>query len=374
MNSLDRARRLLDAHPLIDGHNDLAWAAREHASYDWDVLDLRAGSTSTHTDIPRLRAGGVGGQFWSVWVPSTLSTDQAIIATLEQIDAVHAMIRQYPEDLALTLGAADIEAAQDRGQIASLMGAEGGHSIGNSLGVLRILHRLGVRYMTLTHNDNTDWADSATDEPVHGGLTPFGRDVVAAMNRLGMLVDLSHVSADTMRDALEASVAPVIFSHSGARSICNSPRNVPDDVLAAMASGGGLCMATFVPDFVSQDCWDWRMHAAEAAAADGIKATDLEAFKPWSRRYAASHPAPTAAISDVVAHIEHLREVVGVDHIGIGGDYDGVPDLPVGLEDVSCYPQLFAALAGRGFGDDDLAKIARSNIIRVLRAAEDVAD
>ncbi len=374
VSSLDRVRRLLNAHPLIDGHNDLVWAAREQAAYDWDVLDLGAGTSSTHTDIPRLRAGGVGGQFWSVWVPSTLPTDQAIIATLEQIDAVHAMIRRYPDDLAPALSAGDIEAAQDRSQIASLLGAEGGHSIGNSLGVLRMLYALGVRYMTLTHNDNTDWADSATDDPAHGGLTPFGREVVAQMNTLGMLVDLSHVSADTMRDSLEVSVAPVIFSHSGARAICDSPRNVPDDVLTTMATGGGLCMATFVPDFVAQRCWDWRMQAAEAAAADGIVATDLEAFQPWSRRYAQTHPSPMAQISDVVAHIEHLREVVGVDHIGIGGDYDGVPDLPVGLADVAGYPRLFSALAERGFSDHELAKIARGNILRVLREAEAVAE
>ncbi|MGB5951349.1 MAG: dipeptidase [Ornithinimicrobium sp.] len=368
VTSIDRARALLQTHPLIDGHNDLAWEAREQAGYDWDSLDIGAGTNTTHTDIPRLRTGGVGGQFWSVWVPSTLPADQAIIQTLEQIDAVHSMIAHYPGGLALALTAADIEAAAASGRIASLLGAEGGHSIGNSLGVLRMLHRLGVRYMTLTHNDNTDWADSATDDPVHGGLTDFGREVVTEMNRIGMIVDLSHVSADTMRDALEVSSAPVIFSHSGARAICTSPRNAPDDVLTTMAAGGGVCMATFVPDFVSQDCWDWRMQAASAATDEGIKATDIEAFKPWARRYAASHPAPTAQISDVVAHIEHLREVVGVEHIGIGGDYDGVPDLPIGLEDVSCYPALFAALAERGFSDADLAKIARGNIVRVLRA------
>lgn len=372
-SSLDRVRSLLQANPVIDGHNDVAWAAREQAGYDWDVLDIGAGTTTTHTDIPRLRAGGVSGQFWSVWVPSTLPIDQAIIQTLEQVDAVHAMIERFPADLALAVSADDVEAAIAQGRIASLLGAEGGHSIGNSLGVLRALHRLGVRYMTLTHNDNTDWADSATDEPVHGGLTDFGRDVVAEMNRLGMLVDLSHVSADTMRDALEVSVAPVIFSHSGARAMCDSPRNAPDDVLRSMAAGGGVCMATFVPDFVSQACWDWRMQAAEAASAEGIEATDLEAFKPWSRWYAQSHPAPTAGVSDVVAHIEHLRDVVGVDHVGIGGDYDGVPDLPVGLEDVSCYPTLFAALADRGFSDDDLAKIAGANVLRVLRDAQEVA-
>ncbi|MGB3829172.1 MAG: dipeptidase [Ornithinimicrobium sp.] len=370
---LDHVTALLRSTPLIDGHNDLAWKAREQTAYDWDALDISAPSASTHTDIPRLRAGCVGAQFWSVWVPSTLPRDQAVIQTLEQIDAIHSMIDRYADDLGLAVTADEVEGVFVTGRVASLMGAEGGHSIGDSLGTLRTLYRLGVRYMTLTHNDNTDWADSATDVPVHGGLTDFGRDVVREMNRLGMLVDLSHVSADTMRDALDVSLAPVIFSHSGARAICDSPRNVPDDVLATMAAAGGVCMAVFAPDFVSQECWDWRMQAAEVARADGVEATDLDAFAVWSQHYRQSNPQPQATLADVVGHIEQLRDVAGVDHIGIGGDYDGVPDLPVGLEDVSCYPQLFAALAERGFNDEELRKIAGTNLLRVLREAEAVA-
>lgn len=370
---LRHVTELLRSTPLIDGHNDLAWEAREQAAYDWNVLDIARHSPRTHTDIPRLRTGCVGGQFWSVWVPSTLPRDQAVIQTLEQIDAVHAMIQRYPDDLELALTADDIERVFVTGRVASLLNAEGGHSIGDSLGALRIMHRLGVRYMTLTHNDNTDWADSATDQPAHGGLTDFGRDVVREMNRIGMLVDLSHVSADTMRDALEVSSAPVIFSHSSARAICSSPRNVPDDVLHTMAAAGGVCMAVFAPDFVSQECWDWRMEAAEAARSQGVEATDLKAFKPWAARYAESHPQPKATLAQVVTHIEHLRETAGIDHVGIGGDYDGVPTLPQGLEDVSRYPHLFAALSERGFSDDDLRKIAGTNLLRVLRAAEDTA-
>ncbi|MGB3763364.1 MAG: dipeptidase [Ornithinimicrobium sp.] len=370
---LDHVKALLASTPLIDGHNDLAWEAREQAAYDWDRLDISHPTLTTHTDLPRLRAGCVGAQFWSVWVPSTLPRDQAVIQTLEQVDAVHSMIERYSDELGLALTADDVERVFVTGRVASLMGAEGGHSIGDSLGTLRMLYRLGVRYMTLTHNDNTDWADSATDDPVHGGLTDFGRDVVREMNDLGMLVDLSHVSAETMRDALGASRAPVIFSHSGARAICDSPRNVPDDVLTTMASAGGVCMAVFAPDFVSQECWDWRMQAAAVASTEGVAATDLEAFIPWVRRYQESHPQPQATLAQVVTHVEHLRDVAGIDHVGIGGDYDGVPGLPLGLEDVSCYPNLFAALSERGFSDDDLRKVAGTNLLRVLRDAEAVA-
>lgn len=373
--TLARVTDLLRRHPLIDGHNDLPWAARKHAAYDWDRLDiaLTEDPPRTHTDLPRLEAGCVGGQFWSVFVPSTLPRDEAVIQTLEQVDAVHAMVQRYRARLALAVTADEVEAVFASGRIASLMGAEGGHSIGESLGVLRTLYRLGVRYLTLTHNDYTPWADSATDEPVHGGLTDFGRDVVREMNRIGMLVDLSHVSADTMRDALDVAVAPVIFSHSSARALCTSPRNVPDDILTRLADNGGVCMAVFAPDFVSQRCWDWRVSAAAAAAQEGIVATDLERFVPWSLEYAVRHPKPVATLDDVVAHIEHLREVAGVDHIGIGGDYDGLPALPVGLEDVSCYPRLFAALADRGWSDADLVKLAGANLLRTLRGAEEVA-
>lgn len=371
--ALTRVVDLLGRTPLIDGHNDLPWAARKHAQYDWDRLDI-AGPTPTHTDLPRLRQGCVGGQFWSVFVPSTLPRDQAVIQTLEQVDAVHAMVSRYHESLGLATSADEVEAVFASGRVASLLGAEGGHSIGDSLGVLRTLYRLGVRYLTLTHNDNTAWADSATDEPVHGGLTEFGRDVVREMNRIGMLVDLSHVSADTMRDALATTSAPVVFSHSGARAVCGSPRNVPDDVLASLAGNGGVCMAVFAPQFVSQEVWDWRAEAAGAAEQEGVAATDLERFVPWSNDYEQRHPRPPARLEQVVDHIEHLREVAGVEHVGIGGDYDGVPSLPVGLEDVSRYPHLLAALAERGWSDADLAALAGGNVMRVLRGAEEAAE
>jgi membrane dipeptidase len=369
---LDRVTHLLGRYPLVDGHNDLAWAARRLAAYDWDRLDI-AGRTPTHTNLPRLAAGCVGAQFWSVFVPSTLPPDQAVVQTLEQVDAVHTMIERYADRLGPARTAHEVGEVFASGRIASLMGAEGGHCIGCSLGVLRMLHALGVRYLTLTHNDNTPWADSATDQPVHGGLTAFGREVVREMNRIGMLVDLSHVSADTMRDALATTRAPVIFSHSSARAICSSPRNVPDDVLHTLTGNKGVCMAVFAPSFVSQECWDWRVAAGEAARAEGIEPTDHQAFVPFEQAYATRHPRPEARLDQEVTHLEHLREVAGVDHIGIGGDYDGVPHLPIGLEDVSGYPRLFAALADRGWSDEDMVKLAGANVLRVLGEAEDIA-
>ncbi len=365
---------LLHDYPLIDGHNDLPWAARELAGYDFDRLDLRAGTDGrTHTDLPRLRAGLVGGQFWSVWVPATLPGHAAVTATLEQIDGVHLMIERYPDRLGLARTAAQAREVFASGRIASFLGAEGGHSIGCSLGALRMMYALGVRYLTLTHNENVPWADSATDEPVHHGHSIFGVQVVNEMNRLGMLVDLSHVSADTMRDALAASVAPVIFSHSSARAVCDSPRNAPDDVLETLRARDGIIMATFVPDFVAPDCAAWRAEAREIARAQGIDPNDHEAYEAFAARREQSHPRPSATIDHVLAHFDHLREVIGVDHIGVGGDYDGVGELPVGLADVSSYPRLFGALRERGWSDQDLIKVAGANVLRVLGAAEDVA-
>ncbi|MEU4229056.1 dipeptidase [Nonomuraea sp. NPDC026600] len=373
-SSSHRVTRLLREHPLIDGHNDLPWAARKLAGYDFDRLDI-SGDTSdrTHTDLPRLAAGMVGGQFWSVFVPCRPAED-AVTATLEQIDCVLAMVRRYPDRLALATTADEVERVFAGGRIASLMGAEGGHSIDCSLGALRMLYALGVRYMTLTHNDNTPWADSATDEPVNHGLSAFGEEVVREMNRLGMLVDLSHVSADTMRDALRVTRAPVIFSHSSARAVCSAPRNVPDDVLEKLAANGGVCMATFVPDFVSQDAREWRLAATDAARSAGVDTHDFEAFHEFLNTWAKSHPRPAVTIDHVVAHLEHIREVAGIDHLGIGGDYDGCDGLPNGLEDVTGYPRLFAALADRGWSDADLAKVAGRNVLRVLRQAEATAD
>ncbi|NNG39525.1 membrane dipeptidase [Flexivirga sp. ID2601S] len=372
--SLDRVIALLHEHPLIDGHNDLPYAARDLVGYDFDELDLAAGTAGrTHTDIERLRAGCVGGQFWSVYVPSNLPGSQAVTQTLEQIDAVHQMIGRWPEAFGLARTADEVESVFRSGRIASLLGAEGGQSIDSSLAALRMLYVLGVRYMTLTHNDNNPWADSATDEPVHGGLTRFGVEVVREMNRLGMLVDLSHVSADTMRAALATSEAPVIFSHSSARAVCDTPRNAPDDVLETLRDRNGVIMSTFVPGFVSPAAARWRADAQDAAREAGITPTDLAAFQPFAKQWAADHPEPVATIDDVVAHFVHIREVAGIDHLGVGGDYDGVPGLPAGLEDVTGYPKVFAALADLGWSDADLVKVAGGNVLRVLRDAEAVA-
>ncbi len=339
---------LIARHPIVDGHNDLLWAAREAVDYDFTRMELTdtdaCRAQGTHTDLPRLREGGVGAQFWSVFVPATLTGDAAVTATLEQIDAGHTMISRYADQLALATTVEGVQRAWQQGKIASLMGAEGGHQINESLGTLRILHRLGVRYLTLTHNDNVSWADSATDEPALGGLSDFGRAVVAEMNRIGMLVDLSHVSADVMRQALDVTSVPVVFSHSSARAVCDHPRNVPDDVLARLAGNGGVCMVTFVPKFVSPEVSAW-----DAAGQQG--------------------EPPPATLEDVVAHVEHVREVAGVEHVGLGGDYDGTDWLPSGLEDVSGYPRLLAALADRGWSDEDLAKLTCRNVLRVMRDA-----
>ncbi len=373
MTTAERITALLQKHPVWDGHNDLPWELREQSSYDLDEVDIAQRLTTTHTDLPRLRDGGVGALVWSVYVPSTLQGGAAVTATLEQIDCVHRLVEKYPDSLRLARTAADVEQAWSEGRIASLMGAEGGHSIDGSLGVLRMLHALGVRYMTLTHNDNVPWADSATDEEVLGGLSPFGEDVVREMNRIGMLVDLSHTSAGTMRHALRVTSAPVIFSHSSARAVCDVPRNVPDDVLGTLAANGGVCMVTFVPQFVSPAVAEWRAEGARAAAEEGIRNTDLGAFEPFMARWRAEHPQPRSTLADVVAHVEHVREAAGVDHVGLGGDYDGTPNLPEGLEDVTGYPRLLAALADKGWSDADLGKLTSGNALRVLRDAEAVA-
>jgi membrane dipeptidase len=358
---------------VLDGHNDLPWELRLQWHGDLDRVDLSRPVGSTATDLPRLRAGRVGAQFWSVYVPSNLPGDRAVTETLEQVDLVHRMVERYAGDLALATAADEVEAAMAQDKVASLMGAEGGQSIGSSLGALRTLYRLGVRYLTLTHNDNVPWADSATDTPAAGGLTRFGTEVVREMNRLGMLVDLSHVSTDTMRQALAVAEAPVIFSHSCARAVTDSPRNVPDEVLATMAAAGGVCMVTFVPEFLTQPAAEWRTEAFEAAARAGIEGSDYPAFMAWAAEYTTTHPKPPAHIEDVVRHVEHVREVAGLDHVGLGGDYDGSDVMPVGLENVSRYPRLFAALAGRGWSDDDLSRLAHRNVLRVLREAEAVA-
>ncbi|MGW1587169.1 dipeptidase [Streptomyces sp. NPDC002386] len=373
MPSLDEARELLREFPVVDGHNDLPWALRAQVNYDLDARDIAADQNAhLHTDLPRLRAGGVGAQYWSVFVPS--DRPGAVPATLEQIDCVRQLIERYPADLAPALTAADMEAARQGGRIASLMGAEGGHSIANSLGTLRGLYALGVRYMTLTHNDNNDWADSATDDPNVGGLSAFGHEVVREMNRLGMLVDLSHVAATTMRDALDTSTAPVIFSHSSSRAVCDHPRNIPDDVLERLPANGGMAMVTFVPKFVLQAAVDWTAAADANLRAHGFHHLDTtaEAMKVH-RAFEESTPRPVATVSTVADHLDHMREVAGIDHLGIGGDYDGTAFTPDGLDDVSGYPNLLAELLDRGWSRPDLAKLTWQNAVRVLGAAEDVA-
>ncbi|MEW1904153.1 MULTISPECIES: dipeptidase [unclassified Streptomyces] len=378
MTAADRlaeARELLAGYPVVDGHNDLPWALREHVRYDLDRMDIAADQTGAlHTDLARLRAGGVGAQFWSVYVPCRFTGDDAVSATLEQIDAVDQLLERYAADLAPALTADDMEAARKQGRIASLKGAEGGHSINNSLATLRALHALGVRYMTLTHNDNNDWADSATDAPGVGGLSAFGRQVVREMNRCGMLVDLSHVAATTMRDALDATAAPVIFSHSSARAVCDHPRNVPDDVLERLPANGGVAMATFVPKFILPAAVEWTARADENLREHGFDHLDTTAgAMALHRAYEEANPRPVATAATVADHLDHMREVAGIDHIGIGGDYDGTAFTPSGLDDVAGYPNLVAELLHRGWSHPDLARLTWSNAVRVLRDAEDVS-
>ncbi|MEU8698398.1 dipeptidase [Streptomyces sp. NPDC048680] len=375
MEQLERARELLAEYPVVDGHNDLPWALREQVNYDLDARDIATDqSAHLHTDIPRLRAGGVGAQFWSVYVRSDMAGEDAVSATLEQIDAVAELLARHPADLRRALTADDMETARAEGRIASLMGAEGGHSINNSLGTLRALHTLGVRYMTLTHNDNIAWADSATDEPGVGGLSPFGHEVVREMNRTGMLVDLSHVAATTMRDALRTSTAPVMFSHSSARAICDHPRNIPDDVLAQLPANGGIAMATFVPKFVLPAAVDWTRSADENMRAQGLHHLDTtERGMKVHAAFEAANPRPMATVATIADHLDHMREVAGIDHIGIGGDYDGTAFLPQGLEDVAGYPNLIAELLGRRWSAADLAGLTWQNAVRVLRDAQDVS-
>ena len=370
---LAAARDLLRRVPLVDGHNDLPWAIRAGFGSDPVLAALTRPVRETQTDLPRLSEGGVAAQFWSVYVPGTLTGDAAVTAVLEQIDIVHRMIQAYPEHLELALTAADVQRAFAAGKIASLLGAEGGHSIASSLGVLRALYRLGVRYMTLTHNSNVGWADSATDTPDAGGLTDFGRAVVREMQRIGMLVDLSHVAPSTMRDALDVAGAPLIFSHSSARALCDHPRNVPDEVLARLAVNGGVCMVTFVPAFVSPECAAWQAGLLAELDRRGLDRRDMSAWDAVAPEWEAAHPVPEATLTQVADHIDHVRAVAGIDHIGIGGDYDGSAAMPTGLSDVSGYPALFAELLTRGWTEPDCAALAGANLLRVLRDAENAA-
>lgn len=337
--------------PLIDGHNDLPWAAREawdaHEAPDHWVEGLERNS-KFQTDIDKLRRGGVGAQFWSVFVPGDLAEPDAVQKTLEQIDFVYRMIRRYPDTFELARTGDDVRRIWGEGRIASLLGAEGGHSIGSSLGVLRMMARLGLRYMTLTHNSNTPWADSATDTPDHGGLTGIGREIVREMNNVGVLVDLSHVSPDTMREAIEVSSAPVIFSHSSCKALCDVPRNVPDDVLRLLAGNGGVVMLAFVPMFLD------------------------EQYNTWFQAGRVG-PRPPMTVDHLIEHIEHARDVAGIDHIGLGSDYDGFDDYPDGMPDVSGFSTLIDRLAGRGWASEDLAKLMGDNLLRVLDATSAAA-
>jgi membrane dipeptidase len=369
----DRIVELLRGAPLIDGHNDLLYALREAREKGGEEPDIAEACPQLQTDLPRLAAGGLGAQFWSVYVPSDLQPDLAVSQTLEQIDALHGMVRGFPGRFQLARTADDVETAAAQGKIASMIGVEGGHSIGGSLGVLRVLARLGAGYLTLTHNDDTPWADSATGEHPHGGLTTFGEEVVRELNRCGVLVDLSHVSGDTMRQAIEVSEAPVIFSHSSTRALCEVSRNVPDDVLEEVARTDAVVMVTFVPAFVSPD----GPAAYEAAWAEvrRLRAEypdDRDAVRRHMNEWFSSTAVP-ATIAQVADHIDHVRDTAGVDHIGVGSDFDGAGSMPEGLTDVSCYPALFSELATRGYTDGDLRKIAGQNVLRVMRAAERVA-
>jgi membrane dipeptidase len=339
--------------PLIDGHNDYPWALRDlDPGRDFGKADISKPVPKLMTDIPRLRQGGVGGQFWSVYTPSSMMGKEATRVTMEQIDTVHRMTKQWGETFQIAYTADDVDRGFKNGKISSMIGMEGGHSIDNSLAVLRMFYFLGARYMTLTHSLSLAWADSATDTPAHGGLTKFGEEVVREMNRLGMLVDLSHVSPDTMEDALRVTEAPVIFSHSSAKAICNVARNVPDNILQLVAKNGGVVMVTFVPGFISQAVADFNA-------------------KPEAERKGMT--APRATLSQVADHIDHIRKVAGIDHIGLGGDFDGITDVVAGLEDVSKYPDLTAELLKRGYKDDDVKKILGLNVLRVMRQAEKVA-
>lgn len=372
---LARAKALHKQAPLIDGHNDYPWALRGHnVERDINKLDIRAPQPSIHTDIARLREGGVGGQFWSVYVPASMQGQTAVRATFEQIDVVHRMMRKYPETFELARTAADVERIFKAGKIASLIGMEGGHAIDTSLAALRMFYAVGARYMTLTHSSNIPWADSGTDAPKLGGLSRFGEEVVREMNRMGMFVDLSHTSPETMDDALRVTEAPVIFSHSVARALNDHGRNVPDNILQQLPKNGGVVMVTFVPGFLSPAV---NAHSRrQQAERDRLRAqypNDTAKVDAEIAAWRTANPEPRATLADVANHIDHIRKVAGIDHIGIGSDFDGISSVPVGLEDVSTYPALTAELLRRGYADADVRKILGLNVLRAMKRAEDVA-
>jgi membrane dipeptidase len=369
--ALERARRILREAPLVDGHNDVAWEIRtsRDAPFDVEKYDL-AGKVPGHTDLARLAEGGVGAQFWSIYVPGDLEGGRFARVQLEQFDIARRMVARYPDRLMLALTADDIDRAAKERKVASLLGMEGGHVLENSLGALRAYYDLGARYLTLTHNVTLDWADAGSDEHRHGGLTAFGKEVVREMNRLGMLVDLSHVSPGVMSDVLDVAEAPVIFSHSSARALVDVPRNVPDSILRRLPKNGGVVMVTFVPSFVSAEAAEWDRAAGEfRKTLPADTAARRAAWQEWR----AAHPRPRATLAQVADHIEHVRKVAGIDHVAIGSDFDGIEDTPVGLEDVSKFPDLLAELVRRGWSDADLKKLARLNAVRAFRQAEQAA-
>ncbi|MEE8153668.1 MAG: dipeptidase [Phycisphaerales bacterium] len=375
-----RARRLLRQTPLIDGHNDVPWQYRKRVNLHLDQLDFASDLTTLdppmHTDLARLREGGVGGQFWSVFIPIQQSGGEAGDArtVIEQIDFVKRLIARYPDELELALTADEVVRIHQAGKIASLIGMEGGHSIENSLSVLRATYILGARYMTITHSKNTDWADSATDEAIHDGLTEFGREVIREMNRMGMIVDLSHVSPATMHDALDVVQAPVMFSHSSAFAICAHPRNVPDDVLLRVKDNGGVVMITFVGAFVSEEARLARERSQEEVnRLERELGDDEDAIEHAMEAWHEANPAPQATLAQVANHIDHVRKVAGINSVGLGGDYDGTSSIPVGLEDVAKYPDLIVELLRRGYTDDEIRKILGLNVLRVMRGVERAA-
>jgi membrane dipeptidase len=372
--ALEHAKKLLRSTPLIDGHNDLPWAIRESEKAPRDVAayDLRARTTG-HTDLSRLAQGQVGAQFWSIYIPGEIKDSGYAKVQLEEFDIARRVIARYPDRLALALTANDIERSFKRGRVASLLGMEGGHAIENSLGALRSYYDLGARYMTLTHNVTLDWADAALDSVRHNGLTEFGCEVVREMNRLGMLVDLSHVSPATMSDALDVTESPVIFSHSAARALTDHARNVPDSILARLPKNGGVVMVTFVPAFVSPEVAVWEAEAKEQGNAIKEAVADTVEQKRRFEEWKAMHARPAATLKQVADHIEHVRKIAGSDHVGIGSDFDGIDTVPEGLEDVSKFPDLFAELIRRGWSDADLKKLAGQNLLRAMRAAEATA-
>ncbi len=372
----EAALAILAETPIIDGHNDTPEQIRELFGNDFSRFDLTKLSpemlAKTHTDIASLRAGKVGGQFWSVWVDPSLPKHEAVTRTLEQIDTVERMVARYPDVFVMARSSGEIEAAMKRGKIASLIGMEGGHSIGGSLAILRQMYRAGARYMTITHFLTTSWADSATDAPKHDGLSDFGEKVIAEMNRIGMIVDISHVSTAAMNDVLDVTKAPVLFTHSNARALLDHPRNVPDNVLARLKANGGVVMVTFVPSYLSPQIrrWDAQLAAEQARAKSlhiGNPEGEAAAVADWKR----VNPLPRATIAQVADHIDHIRKIAGIGHIGISGDFGGISTVPVGLENVSTYPALFAELVRRGYSAADLAKIAQGNVLRVMRGVEE---